>query len=153
MFEIESFVAGFTRVEFCFEVDFRNFDPLSRLVIEIVCALWCSPSIDIQDFDSTFAVTIIIFIHALRVEMVLESVIPLHVAIIWEVVDTFVLQLEWELGFLAVPSLFPTRNVHLFMRGSIRCNSRASLPPSCWSHRGRIRPFAAFKHLRLLGIS
>jgi len=151
--EKESFVAGFTRVEFCFEVDFRNFDPLSRLVIEIVCALWCCPSIDIKDFDSTFAVTIIIFILALLVEMVLESVVPLHVSIIREVMNTFILQLEWELGYLAVPSLISARNVHLFKSGSVRCYSCANLPPRCWSHRGRIRPFAAFKHLCLLGIS
>jgi len=103
MLEIQSFVASFTCVEFSFEINLRNFDPFPRISIEIRCALRCSQSIDIEKVDPAFTVSIFIIIYALSIEMVSESVVPLRITIIRKVVNAFVLKLEWELVFLAVP--------------------------------------------------
>ena len=132
MLEIESFISGLARVEFSLQLDLSYLDPLARISIEVSCALGSSPGIDIHDFDPTFAVTITIFIYTLWVEIVLQSVIPLLVAIIWEVVDAFVLQLERVLVFRAVSHLFGSSwiSVHRLISGSVRSNARASRPES-----------------------
>lgn len=89
--EEEPLIACFTCVEISFEVDLSDFDSLARLSIEVRLTFRCSPGIDIHDFDPAFAMSIIIDIIALCVEVVSESVIPLLFPIVREIVYAFVL--------------------------------------------------------------
>ena len=129
MLEIESAVAGLTSVEFGLQFDLSYLDALARLSIEIVHALGCRPGIDIQDFDATFAVPIFIAIDALWVKVVLQPVEPLLFAVVGEVVDAFILELERVLVLLVLPLLDASwLAVHRLMSGSIGSGTRASRP-------------------------
>ena len=59
--------------------------------------LRCGPSVDVQEGHAGFAVTVPCGVIALFVEVVSESVVPLSIAIVWEVVNTLVLELERQL--------------------------------------------------------
>ena len=97
MLEEQSSIALNASVELGFEIYFSNFDLLARLLVQILYTRRCSPTVDVHDVDFVSTVAIMIFSFTLRVEVLLKSVIPLHLAVVREVVNAYVFQLEWEL--------------------------------------------------------
>ena len=90
MLEKQSLIALKARVELGCEIYLRDLDPLATLLVQILNTRRRSPAIDVHDVDPARTVSIIIFIFTLRVEVVLKSVIPLHFAVLREVVNAFV---------------------------------------------------------------
>ena len=99
MLEEQSIVASFTCSELRKKLDLANLDALSLLVIQIQLTFWRSPAVNVHHLDSVVAVTIVLLVGALVIEVGSHGLMPRKIFIHSLIVvrHTLVLQLEWEL--------------------------------------------------------